>query len=325
MPAAIDHLLGFSPTISVQLVVVTVICLLRLPALPLRFVLALLVLAAPAFCPSRGLLSTFFTGESVVIACRIADLSRFGERNRRGALLAWLICPVVRTLPKTPQERAAERRRAPRILVRAAAKRLAWEPLGWLQLALPPSLDHVLLRSTFLIFYFVLNLTALCDLVIFGARLAGARTDELFDWPLLARSPRDFWSRRWNRFISRFALKHVALPLTGKLPVFPLTLLVFAVSGIFHEYFAWGASGERTVPLSMMAFFLIQGCAVAWGQRWPTLQRLPSRVTHVLTFLWMTLTSPLFFRPLAVPLLAFGVKPEHLPWTGPALDWLPFF
>lgn len=325
MQAVLQETAGFLPIALLQGIAVLTICVLRLPPKSVRFALAALILVAPVWCPTRGLLSTFFTGLSVVIACRMADLSRFRDRSRRAALILWLLCPAVRTLPSSPEARARNRKRAPRTLARALAKRGLWELIALLVAALPPEADGFWVRSASLILYFVLNLTALADLVICIVQLLGASIDELFDWPLLARSPRDFWSRRWNRFISRFALKHVALPLSGKLHPTFVTLIVFFLSGLFHEYFAWGAAGKGTLPLSMMTFFLIHGAVVAVAQTHRAFTQLPAPVTHILTFLLMLVTSPLFFRAIVPPLVAFGADPARLPWSGPALDWLPFF
>src|SRR5688572_5107492 len=213
-----------------------------------RWRLAIIALAAPLFCPTRGLISTVVTGLSIVVASRLPDLpSRASDESALSRLL-WLMTPIVRSVPTSGAARAANRRLAARLLLRAVSKRLCWEPLGWCMTQLDPEHTHALLKTAFLILYFVLNLTALADVALGLARLIGADTDELFDWPLLSASPREFWSRRWNRYIARFALRHVALPLTARFPRPVVVLAVFLASAAFHEYFAWGAAGAETRP-----------------------------------------------------------------------------
>src|SRR5690606_15040383 len=95
-----------------------------------------------------------------------------------------------------------------------------------------------------LMLFFVLHLTATSDLLSGTALLLGFQIDTLFDAPLRSVSPRDFWSRRWNRFISRFALKHVAQKMRRRVTELGLIASVFFVSGIFHEYFAWSVGGS---------------------------------------------------------------------------------
>lgn len=276
------------------------------PALGRRWRMALIALSAPLFCPTRGVPSAIVTGLAVVIACRLVDLPARSKDEAALSRLLWLLTPMVKRVPSDPARRAHNRRGAPRLLLRAALKRLAWEPFGFLMTEFDPGQVHVALKTALLVIYFVLNLTALADVALALARLLGADTEELFDWPLLAASPREFWSRRWNRFIGRFALRHVAQPLAQRWPRPMVMMAVFFASAVFHEYFAWGAAGRATRPGTMTAFFLIHGVAVVLGERFPAPKGTPRIITHMGTAAWMVATAPWFFASLRPALTEFG-------------------
>lgn len=204
-------------------------------------------------------------------------------------------------------------RRALRFLFLAGAKRLVWELIA---LALPlaePESTPWPLRCAVLIVYFVLNLTAAADLTSALCLWLGSDVDELFDAPLLSTSPRDFWSRRWNKFINKFALKHVALPLRKSTPPQVVILAVFATSGLFHEYFVWGVAGDKARFGYMTSFFLVQGVLVWLGTRFPWPQ-LPRPLGIAFTFGTMMLTAPLFFWAVEPALRAFGFPNTWLPF-----------
>ncbi len=290
-----------------------------------RWLLAFAVACAPALIPEGrgehplGILATVVTTFACISAARLPSLDAALARNRmsRFDTLLWMTLPMVQSRPASEEDRQRNRRRAPRFFLWALVKRLAWEPLGYLLAVLPGDLLPWPLLSAFLMLYFVLNLTAFSDLGTGVSLLFGCNVDVLFDAPLLARSPRDFWSRRWNKFISRFALKHVALPLRRRLGPSGVLLSVFAVSGVFHEYFAWGVSGSETHHGAMSAFFIVQGMMVWLNSRWSI--PLPPLIGTGLTFFWMMLTAPLFFIALEPALDAFGFPESARPWSAVAL------
>lgn len=290
-----------------------------------RWLLALLAASAPVFCPSRGVASTFVTGMAIVIAARLADRKAFLARRRPslGEFVLWHCVPVVRGIPGTADGRRKNRRAVLPLLARAGGKRLLWELIAWLSSAVPPESVPWPFKSALLAVYFVLNLTAMADLVLASCRAMGADTEELFAWPLLSTSVRDFWSRRWNKFINRFALKHIAIPLRGRADPIVVFVLVFTASGVFHEYFAAGVSGIQTVPGAMLLFFGIQIVAVFLGSRIPLPAAVPRSVRTGMTAVWMALTAPLFFLPLEPALLQLDYDVRWLPWFGPG-PWDPF-
>lgn len=283
-----------------------------------RWLVAGCALSAPAFfpdrtqyvCPSLAVLDTFITALAIVAGVRLADYDRAVARPGvdRWRLFAWLSLPVVGLGPA--QAHGGRRwSKGASYLLRAVAKRLSWDLLAFLSAQGPLPWAF---KSALLIFYFVLNLTAFHDLVLGLCVLGGLRGDELFDAPLLSRSPRDFWSRRWNKFISRFALKYVALKWGSRASVGTTLVLVFACSGLFHEYLAWGVGGFSQAPGAMMAFFLVQAGAVWAGTWFPWTGT--AWITQPLCFLWMVATAPLFFIEITPALLAFGFPRAWLPF-----------
>lgn len=285
-----------------------------------RWLVASFVLSSPLLLPKQGsyalfemgMLNTIVTSLAIVSAARLPDWDHAARRAHvtRRTLFAWLSLPTV-SLNSSCVARDQRFIVGIRHLLKALVKRLSWEALAFIF----AQLDALpwLLKSALLMLYFVLNLTAFHDLVVGLCHMSGLGVDELFDRPLLSRSPRDFWSRRWNKFISRFALKHVALKVRHRVPPFGVLVLVFGCSGLFHEYFAWGVGGLSRAPGAMSLFFSIQALAVWVGilRPWP----VSTWITQPLTFLWMAVTAPLFFLEVSPAILAFGYPKEWLPFS----------
>jgi Membrane bound O-acyl transferase family len=298
------------------------VALRRAPLGRWRWLVAAGVAMAPGLTPGLGtysplgwgVLTTVATTLAITTAARLPDLDhllRVQERDRF-RLFIWMSLPVARLAPVSGTSREVNRR-ALRYLLLAGTKRLIWELIALSLPLLPAAEIPWPLKCAVLMLYFVLNLTAASDLFSALCLWIGSDVDELFDAPLLSTSPRDFWSRRWNKFINKFALKHVALPLRKKAPPTAVIFAVFATSGLFHEYFAWGIAGTEAVFGSMMLFFLIQGALVWVGTR-ISLPKMPKGLGIALTFAWMMATAPLFFRAVAPALEAFGYP----------VAWLPF-
>jgi len=143
--------------------------------------------------------------------------------------------------------------------------------------------------------------SGLADVVSGVSMQSGHWLAESFDAPMLARSPRDFWGRRWNMVVHRFAQRCLFLRVGGRRHPLRAIAIIFAASGVMHEYLIVAVRG--TVPEHfgwMAAFFCLHGMAVI-GEvvtertfKWPQLPR-PLAVT--LHFVWMTATAPLFLAP----------------------------
>ncbi len=112
------------------------------------------------------------------------------------------------------------------------------------------------------------------------------------DAPLLARTPADFW-RRYNRVFQQYFHENVFKRAGGRRSPVAVTILIFLLSGLMHEYVFGIAIGR--VQGFQTAFFLTQGIAVA-----ATLRVKPRGRPAVLAWTGATLafnlvTSLLFF------------------------------
>jgi hypothetical protein len=145
---------------------------------------------------------------------------------------------------------------------------------------------------------------ACCDLLGGSSMLAtGHGALEVFHWPFLATSPREFWGRRWNMTFHNACYRLIFSPLVAS----PFAMrrpwlaasLVFAWSAAVHEYVVVAALGQAT--FHMTAFFLIQGAATALQsliRRSKRVKPLPRPWGIFLHTLWMGATSTLFFAPV---------------------------
>lgn len=279
-----------------------------------RSLFAVFFLVVPLLFTSSPFESTFVTTWAIALAVRVADLEAFRQSQKPSPLEAWLwlAIPVLRSFNRTPEARARARRRARRYLLRSLVAGSSWVILEW---ALSPVLtvdSAWLLKSALLILFFALNFSAIADFAAGCVTLWGHEVDDVFRAPLLSTSPREFWSKRWNRYISRFALRHVALRLPRSWPAGFMIVAVFLTSGLFHEYFVWGVTNGWSASGLMMLFFFLQGVVVWIGSRLAL--RVPAWVGWSATFGWMTLTAPLFFRPVTTAVLSFGYPLAWLPW-----------
>lgn len=318
----LEQVRGFLPAFAAVLSINLVVAVARRPLGKVRIPLSILVVLAPALVPPAiasvhpwGMLTTVVTTLAIISAARLPDLDHVLRSSRRGRLeiFLWMCLPMVRFFPKSRRRKSLNRKRAPRYFMMAAIKRLCWEPIALCMLYVPGSSVPWILKSASLMLYFVLNMTAMSDLLSGFCLALGADVDEIFDAPLRSRSPREFWSRRWNKFINRFALKHVAMPIGRFWSASGVIFAVFLTSGAFHEYFAWGVGRSDAVYGSMMLFFILQGIVVLVATRLKVpVPRAPWGT--IMTFTWMLVTAPLFFLAVRPALQAFGYPPTWLPF-----------
>jgi D-alanyl-lipoteichoic acid acyltransferase DltB (MBOAT superfamily) len=118
-----------------------------------------------------------------------------------------------------------------------------------------------------------------------------------------SQTPAMFW-RRWNRPAQQFFHEYAFKPAGGQRWPVRSTLMTFAVSGLVHEYVFGITAGY--FHGWQMAFFMLQGCAVA-----ATMRTRPSR--NVLS-LWVAAT--LAFN-LAASVLFFKSIDAVLPFYAP--------
>ncbi|CAM8918403.1 unnamed protein product [Rhodiola kirilowii] len=136
----------------------------------------------------------------------------------------------------------------------------------------------------------------------------GLELEPLFNDPLCATSVQNFWGRRWNQAMGKILRASVYDPVRAllspdlgdkhaqRLGV----LATFVTSGAMHELIFYYLCRKRPT-WKMSWYFLLHGLAVVVemdvkrriGQRW----RLPTVVSIILTFSFMSVTSIWLFLP----------------------------
>lgn len=215
----------------------------------------------------------------------------------------WLLVPPKSELPADPQQAQRTRVEGRRRLMRTLLKLPGVAALVLVHLRWPGVHHDPWIEAFWGLWLTYLSVSAFVDLFSGLAMQSGIAVAETFHAPPLARSPRDFWGRRWNLVVHDLVFRHVFLPLGGLRKPLRATLGVFVVSGLVHELFVLVALGHpsRYTGL-MMLFFGLHGIAVmvqlAWD-RGPGRRRHMARPLAVVLHLgWLTLTAPLFFAPI---------------------------
>jgi hypothetical protein len=259
--------------------------LLVADALPMvRFVLGIgaLVSVAKAIECSRG---------------RASDPSM---QRTLGRFLFWYAIPSDSSWPTTVDAAATARRHGRRRLLRALAKLPVVAGLVILNARVPRIGTDPWLSVFWVLWFTYFWVSAALDVVTGLAMQTGIHVAEVFDTPPLARSPADFWSRRWNLFFCRWARRNLFLPLGGRRHPARALVAVFVISALAHEYLVLLSLG--TTSGHMTAFFLLQGLATLASMKIARRRRgralFPPVFAVPLHVAWLTLTAPLFFHPV---------------------------
>jgi MBOAT, membrane-bound O-acyltransferase family len=159
-----------------------------------------------------------------------------------------------------------------------------------------------LVRSSFavnhvvMLFTFVLAIESLSRALCGIERLAGFDTTPIIRNAYLSRTVSEFW-RRYNYRVHDWLFRNVFQPTGGRRAPVRSLLMVFLVSGLFHEL-AFALATSRLTGYQF-AFFTIQGPAALASGRLERLARrggIAGKVTaHGATILFVTVTSVLFF------------------------------
>lgn len=277
------------------------------PALLLPAALPLTI--PPEWIYTRALVTVW----AITMAGKAFELSRSGVPEPRllerlPTFCFWLLVPPKAELPADLAAAARVRSQGRRRLLRAALKLPGVAVLVLVHLEWPGLHENPWVEAFWGLWLTWLAVSAFVDVVSGVAMQTGIAVAEAFDAPPLARSPRDFWGRRWNLVVHDMVLRHVFMPLRGLRRPVRATFFVFLISGLIHEAFVLAALGR--VPRHagfMMLFFGLHGAAVmaelAWDRgpgRRRGRQRKPMRrpLAVALHLAWMTLTTPLFFAPI---------------------------
>ena len=264
--------------------------------------------ALPLLVPGTSAVRSLACGLAIILAVKSWELSR--QRAADPAMvrtwprfLLWLFIPPDTHWSETADERAHARRHGRRRLARAFAK----APLIYGLLAVAtrwPELHDAWLTATFWAMWMTyLCLSGLADAATGLAMQSGVWAREVFVWPVFARSPRDYWGKRWNLFIATFAFRHLFIPLGGRRRPVRATFAVFLTSGIMHEYLVAASLRHASQHTgAMMVFFSVQALAVILesilGRRSARRKRLPRPVAIGLHLTWLVCTVPIFLAPL---------------------------
>jgi hypothetical protein len=169
------------------------------------------------------------------------------------------------------------------------------------------ALDHAVMLVTFALAIESLS-RALCGL----ERLAGFDTTPIIRNAYRSRTVSEFW-RRYNHRIHDWLYRNVFQPAGGRRAPVGCLLLVFLVSGLFHELMFALATSRLTGY--QLAFFTIQGPAALASGRLQRLARrggIAGRITaHGTTMLFIAVTSVLFFEGVSkiFPFIYAGRSP----------------
>lgn len=142
-----------------------------------------------------------------------------------------------------------------------------------------------------------LSLAGACNLAVATLALRGLDYDDPFDNPLAARTPGEFWGRRWNTWVNHMLYRYVFVPLGGRRKPVRGTLAAFALSGALHEGFV--VVGTRDFTGWMAGFFLVQGVLVVATSQSRSFRRLARRaplLTWAFTLLAMLTTGVMLVR-----------------------------
>lgn len=215
----------------------------------------------------------------------------------------WLLVPPKARLPADPAEAQRVRAEGRHRLLRALAKTPGVAVLTLVHLRWPVLHHDPWVEAFWGLWITYLGVSAFVDVVTGLAMQTGIHVAEGFDAPPLARSPRDFWGRRWNLVVHDLVFRHVFLPLGGLRRPLRSTVGVFVISGLIHEYFVLACLGHPgRYPGFMMLFFGLHGLAVmvqlAWDRGPGRRSRMARPLAIVLHLAWFTLTAPLFFAPI---------------------------
>ncbi|MCR9164670.1 MAG: MBOAT family protein [Nannocystaceae bacterium] len=236
---------------------------------------------------------------AVVWAARVWERAHGREPDVAAGWRFWLWwgVPADARLPRTSAEAAENKRRGVARLLRAAAK------LGVVVVVVGVnrSVDDITASTVgftaWSMIYVYASISGVADALTGALMLTGLHMSESFEAPMLARSPGEFWGRRWNRFITRWAFRNVFIPAGGRRSPARATMLVFVLSGLMHEYLlvAFQGGWSRYAGWTL-AFFIVHGLVVVATARVKTSLPVPAAIALHLAFLFGT--APLFLIPL---------------------------
>jgi hypothetical protein len=156
-----------------------------------------------------------------------------------------------------------------------------WLPVRWL-------------AGGIMILAFGEMLTACFPLV---ATAFGLTVPPLMQSPWRSMSVTEFWTKRWNIFVSEKILRPYCFAPLARRSVALALFAAFAVSGVSHALLAFIALGRWRISLIWGTFFLVQPLLIA-AERRLAVRRWPPAAARAWTLTVLAITSPLFVEPM---------------------------
>ncbi|MEC8194689.1 MAG: MBOAT family protein [Myxococcota bacterium] len=209
----------------------------------------------------------------------------------------WAIMLPEAAWPRSVEERSRCRGQAGAAAMRFVAKAIAFVVLlgmnEWLPVDRVRPAQLAWMSVTLYVF-----MSGVCDAFATVGFSLGFDVAPMFNSPLIARNPRDFWGRRWNLWFTRTAHRLIFEPTGGRAHPVRAGMMVFFASGLLHEVIA--TVGNLRVDGQMTAFFMVHGGSTMaftkLSQQWPA--PLPRALAVALHFSWFMVTAPLFLDPM---------------------------
>jgi hypothetical protein len=168
------------------------------------------------------------------------------------------------------------------------------------------------LNQAAMLLTFVVAIESLSRVLYGLERLAGYDTTPIVRNAYLSRNVSEFW-RRYNYRVHDWLYRNVFQPAGGRRAPIRCMLLVFVMSGLFHE--AMFAIATSRLTGYQLAFFSIQGPAAIASGRIDRLARgnglLAKVLAHAVTIVFLAVTSVLFFDGVSkvFPFIYAGQSP----------------
>jgi hypothetical protein len=264
--------------------------------------LSLVAAAAPWLVPAQERIFRFFVALVVLlILARLSEhwLAHTPSRAKRDLRAFWVWCLSVAELSfsSTRRERSRARQAGLLRLLRALGKGVALLGCFALGTHWPELHQSWPVHELWCLFAAYWASSGAADLLSAAVMLTtGHHAKEVFETPPLASSPRDFWSRRWNRMFRDTAHRLIFVPLGGRNRPLLAVSGVFLFSAAVHEYLVIAALGQTQGHMAM--FFTLHGVATLLDGMRGKRGGLPRPVAVLLHNAWLVLTAPLFFEPL---------------------------
>jgi hypothetical protein len=174
--------------------------------------------------------------------------------------------------------------------------------------------SHFALNHAVMLPIFVLGIESISRALYGLERLAGFDTTPIVRNAYLSRTVSEFW-RRYNYRVHDWFYRNVFQATGGRHAPVRSVLLVYLVSGVFHELMFALATSRLTGY--QFAFFTIQGPAALASGRLERLARrggIAGKITaHAATILFLAVTSVLFFHGVSKIFPFVYAGPSALP------------